>query len=459
MRHLWVRIFAGMMVANALAVVGVVVAYQSQMERHRERGRSRDGAAIAHYAADAAQALERGGPPAALAVLRRAQDRAGLRIALVGADGARVAGTFEPPPTMSAIRDAAEHPEGVPFEQGEPPAQAVRLAGGLVAVGVPEPPEGMLGLSPPVMQLLVVGLLSAILSLLLARWISGPLRTLRGASERLLAGPGAVRVVPAISPLADAEARALASDFDRMAERIEGLLAARERLLRDVSHELRSPLARLTVALELARESAGDEAQPFLERIGRDAQRLEELIGLVLTMAKLEQLPELARRDDVALDALVADICEDAAFEAEPSGRFVELVAHGPVVLRGDEEILRRAVENVVRNAVRWTPEGTTVEVSIDVAPSMGGEVPWATVRVRDHGPGVPEEALDDIFQPFTRVESARERSEGGAGLGLAITARALRLHGGRVRAENANGGGLRVTLELPLSIAEDAVP
>lgn len=448
MRRIWVRIFAAMVIANALAGLGVVLAYQSQMERHRGRGQARDGAAIAHLGLVTARAVDEDGAGAATDRLARLEARAGLRVALLDADGAPVVGEVAPSLAAAATEAAARHPAGDPFPLTAR-WQAVRLGDGRVAVGESEPRENMFGLSPPLMQLVVVGLLSAVLSLLLSRWISGPLRTLRLASRRLLAGPGAVRALPSISPLADAEARALAADFDRMAERIEGLLASRERLLRDVSHELRSPLARLSVALELARESSGEEARPMLDRIEKEAERLNALIALVLTMAKLEQAPEAARRDEVPLDELVEEICADAAFEAGAQGLTVELVEHEALTLEGNEEILRQAIENAVRNAIRWTPEGTAVEVSVTRG---DGPEPWAMIRVRDHGPGVPEADLEEIFQPFARLQAARERSAGGAGIGLAITARALRVHGGHASAENAQGGGLRVILALPLT-------
>src|SRR5690606_29855913 len=236
---------------------------------------------------------------------------------------------------------------------------------------------------------------------------------------------------------------ALGADFDRMASRVEELVRAQQRLLSDVSHELNSPLARLRVALELARQRAGDAAAGPLDRIEREAERLSVLIGEILTVSRLEH-GDRTPAATVELDALVAEVARDADFEAKGKGRAV-VASTIPASLRGDEEILRRAIENVVRNAIRFTPEGTEVSIA------MGREGDLVLVRVRDRGPGVPDEALEDIFVPLYRVERDRDRKTGGTGLGLAIADRAVKLHGGTIRAENAPDGGLLVTMRLPV--------
>jgi signal transduction histidine kinase len=292
-------------------------------------------------------------------------------------------------------------------------------------------------------RLVLLVIATALVSFLLARLLTRPIRTLRAATRRIAAGDTSVRIGDVAG--AGEEIAALAADFDRMTERIEDLLASRERLLRDVSHELRSPLARLQVALGIARQRASDDLVPLLDRMERETERLGELIGLVLSMARLEQARDLAAPTDVRLDELVEALASDASFEAEAHARAVAIRRKDTVSVRGDAELLRQAAENVVRNAVRFAPEGTDVEIELEqVAPRS------VELRVRDHGPGVPESALAEIFRPFTRVESARDRASGGAGLGLAIAERAVRLHGGTVSAANAVGGGLLVTIRLP---------
>lgn len=448
MKSLSARLFVAIALTNALAMLAVSALYGAGMERRREQIGFLVGDALAHHASIAADALAGGHRTRADAVLADLGARGGLVAALLDPRGEVVAGASEVPQGLEVIREVREAGGPTRLRFRDRSWSAVAIDGGLVAVAALEPRRSALGLSPPTLQLVLLSVLAAIVSLLLARWLGGSIRTLRGATERLAAGPSGVRVGPSISRTADAEVRALAQDFDRMAERIESLLESRERLLRDVSHELRSPLARLAVALELARETAGTDAQPALDRIAKEAERLEQLVAHVLAMAKLDDpssVPDRAAR--VALHELLGEIHGDAAFEARSQGRDVVLARVDPVEVRGSEEILRQAVENVVRNAVRWTAEGTSVEVSLA---EVRGETRGARLEVRDHGPGVPAAALEEIFRPFSRVEAARERTSGGAGLGLAITERAVRLHGGRVRAKNAEGGGLVVTIELP---------
>ncbi|MBN8615514.1 MAG: HAMP domain-containing protein [Deltaproteobacteria bacterium] len=292
------------------------------------------------------------------------------------------------------------------------------------------------------LRIVLLILATALASFFLARLLTRPIVMLRKATHRIAEGDTSVRVGEVAG--AGEEIAGLAADFDRMTERIEDLLASREALLRDVSHELRSPLARLQVALGIARKRAAPDLVPLLDRMERETERLGELIGLVLSMARLEQAKDLTAPTEVRLDELVDSLASDASFEAEARDRAVSVRKKEPISVRGDAELLRQAAENVVRNAVRFAPAGTDVEIElVRVAEDV-------ELRVRDHGPGVPETALAEIFRPFTRVDEARDRASGGAGIGLAITERAVRLHGGSVIAANADGGGLRVTIRLP---------
>lgn len=298
-------------------------------------------------------------------------------------------------------------------------------------------------------RLLVVLAVSGAVCYGLARQLTRRLQTIREGSRRLAAGDLSARVGPQLGDLDD-EASALARDLDQMAERIDGLLGAQQRLLRDVSHELRSPLARLTVALELARQEGGNALGEYHDRIAREAELLGQLIGEILTLTRLEGEAKAQRRaDELDLSELVREVAEDAEFEARPGQRRVVLDSGAGIQLLGYADILRRAVENVVRNALRFAPAESAVEVRLYRA-SMDGR-PVARLEVRDRGPGVPESFLREIFQPFFRVSQARDRRSGGSGVGLAITERAVRLHGGSVMARNAAGGGLIVSIALPL--------
>jgi two-component system sensor histidine kinase CpxA len=293
-------------------------------------------------------------------------------------------------------------------------------------------------------RLLAIVAVTGLVSVLLARYLSRPIGVLRGATQRMAGGDLSVRVSPRLLG-ADSETLALGRDMDRMAERIEEVLESQRRLLRDVSHELRSPLARLNIALELVRRRSPPDVEPALDRIERETERLNAMIGELLTLSRLESGQGLERTERIDLPALVEGVVDDVTIEAEQHGARVELSARAPCSLDGSEELLRRAVENVLRNAVRFTEPGTAVRVDLDRA----GD--FAELRVRDHGPGVPPEALEEIFKPFYRVAHDRARSSGGTGIGLAITHRAVVLHGGEVTARNADGGGLLVTLRLPV--------
>jgi len=234
-----------------------------------------------------------------------------------------------------------------------------------------------------------------------------------------------------------------------MAERLENSVKAQARLLNDISHELRSPLARLNVALALARQRTGPEAQSALERIDLEACRLNDLIGGLLTIARLESGNESLQRSPVHLGELIRDIVDDADFEAQSRNCRVAARIKQDALLMGTPSLLHSAIENVVRNATRYTREGTTVQISLELRDSAEGEQA-AVIQVTDSGPGVANELLDKLFRPFYRIDDSRGRQTGGVGLGLAITDRAIRLHGGSVRASNRREGGLMVEICLP---------
>jgi two-component system sensor histidine kinase CpxA len=233
------------------------------------------------------------------------------------------------------------------------------------------------------------------------------------------------------------------AEFDNMADRVEALVNGQRQLLNDISHELRSPLARANVALELARRKAGPEGAYDFDRIERETERMNELIGKILTFARLES-NGLSRFGPLELGKIVKDVVADSEFEAEQQGKSVLARMNGPIQLEGDPELLTSAIENVVRNAIRYTPEGSSVTVDVESSDAR------AKVTVSDAGPGVPDSELEKMFSPFHRVGSSRDRESGGVGLGLSITQRAVFLHGGKVLARNRESGGLEVTITLP---------
>jgi two-component system sensor histidine kinase CpxA len=233
-----------------------------------------------------------------------------------------------------------------------------------------------------------------------------------------------------------------------MAERIEQLVTAQRHLLADVSHALRSPLARLNVALGLARQRNGPPTSEHLDRIETEAERLNKLIGQLLTMARVESGVDLERPTKFDLGSVVEEVSSDAEYEARNRQCAVEFSQQGACLVEGAREMLRGAVENVVRNAVRHTAERTRVEVSLDRRQATDGA--RAIIKVRDHGPGVPEGAVETLFAPFNRVLTDGLSNPERTGLGLAITRRTFEVHGGSASAANSPDGGFVVTLELP---------
>ncbi len=296
------------------------------------------------------------------------------------------------------------------------------------------------------LPLLVAALLSGLVSVLLARYLTAPIERLRRTTEAYAAGDLGQRVGPSLGARRD-EIADLARAFDHMAQRLQDLIASQRQLLRDVSHELRSPLARLQAALGLARQRAGVEGDAAFDRMEREAERLNELIGQLLSLARLESGTALGSWEQVDLLELLQSVVADADFEARARGRGAQLVHAVAATVRGVPELLHSALENVVRNAVRYTKESTAVELSLQSDRARDG---WLLLTVRDHGAGVPEHALPRLFEPFVRVDEARERSTGGYGLGLAIAERAVRLHGGEISARNVADGGLEVAIYLP---------
>jgi len=321
----------------------------------------------------------------------------------------------------------------------------------MVAEVPPRPWLPLLRQKPPVTGLVILAmavLVSGIVCYLLAGYLTSDVRRLRAATQQLAAGDLSARANAPPGRRRD-EIAQLVRDFNTMAERLQDLVNAQSRLLNDISHELRSPLARLNVALGLAWQRTGPDAHGVLERIELEATRLNELIGRLLTLARLEGGEDAIQRTPVALDELVLDVSKDADFEAQSRQCRVRCVVQGETTVFGSPSLLHSAVENVVRNAMRHTLDGTEVEIRL--ARESGSGKDEAVVRVTDRGPGVPQESLDKLFRPFYRLDDARGRQSGGVGLGLAITERAVRLHGGTVRAANRPEGGLMVEIRLPL--------
>lgn len=278
---------------------------------------------------------------------------------------------------------------------------------------------------------------------LLAAWlvhdIVRPIGALAGVVERFGRGQYDTRVAIGRRD----EIGRLGRAFNEMASRIERQVVAERRLLQDISHELRSPLTRLNIGIELLRSASG--SGDGIDQLQRDADRLSDLVGTLLDVARLEGDPAQQLRDPVAVFDLVETSVADLGVEAEANGTRIELDGAGACVVPGSAELLRRAFDNVLSNAVRYAPVGTAVQVQYHERPAE------ISVVIRDRGPGVPDAALPMLGTAFYRVDESRSAATGGAGLGLAIACRAVHQHRGTVTIANADPG-LSVTITLPLS-------
>lgn len=295
---------------------------------------------------------------------------------------------------------------------------------------------------PPPNALLATLAASIATALLLAWYVAKPIRSLRGAFEAVACGDLQRRIASQVGARND-ELADLGRDFDRMASRLQASMEGQRRLLHDVSHELRSPLARLQAAVGIMRQKP-EQPTHMIDRIEDETARMDELVGELLTLSRLEAGELAGAEEEIDLHELVDEVVRDANFEAQTQGRAVVWEEQGNAVLHGRPELLHSAIENIVRNALKHAPESRTVWVE-----TSANEIEQRYIlRVLDAGAGVPDEELPSLFSPFFR--GANTPNTEGYGLGLAIARRCIEAHGGTIRADNRPAGGLRVEIMLP---------
>src|ERR1700722_2865091 len=316
---------------------------------------------------------------------------------------------------------------------------------------VPRRPSIFGALSLPAISLTILCIalvVSALTSWWLAQHLSAPIRRIQEGARALatesldVRGSAGLRVSAGLEGRKD-EVAVLARDFDAMADQLRANRSAITQLLRDISHELRSPLARMRVALGLARHPAADLSRQ-LDRLEREIERLDSLISQVLKLARLHGTDAPFARETFDLDELIEEVVRDANFEGAVKNCSVRLQGAANTAVNGNRDLVRSAIDNVLRNAVRYSPQGVPVDVSV-MHPQNG-----LAILIRDGGPGVPDKDLERIFEPFYRVAESRDRDTGGEGIGLAITAQVMKAHGGSAKAVNCQGGGFEVRLNLP---------
>ncbi|HEY6349589.1 MAG TPA: ATP-binding protein [Candidatus Angelobacter sp.] len=447
-RGLFLKIFLWFWLAAAgiIGYLNLALWISIAADPNPERNHGAFGEALNLYAESAVQVYDREGTQAFAQYVSRSMTEAGSEISLFDGSGK--------PLTPQSSSDATSVADQVRSTQQH--VSQVTALGRITWGREVEGPSGknyifVTRLRQPyqprrltAIQVTTAILVGGLIAYLLALYLTSPVKKLRSTVQAFAQGNLDVRVSPALGKRRD-ELTDLGRDFDHMAERISILIDSQKRLLADISHELRSPLARLSVALELARKNSPPGAAPPLNRIEQEAERLNELVGQLLALTRLESGAERVPAEIVLLEDLVQQIIDDANFEAKPLNKEVKIIQLDKCRVNGSAELLRSAIENVVRNAIRYTAGRTTVEVG------LYWKLETAELTVRDHGPGVPEAELEHIFEPFYRVSEARDRASGGAGLGLSIADRTVKLHGGTIQAKNVDGG-LLVIIRLPLA-------
>src|SRR5580692_370693 len=450
MKSLFLRIFLSFWMAQALFVVLAILVTLA----FRPRGSSWEPLRTTSLN-EAVLAYEAGGPPKVRQYLDNLQETQHVRAFLFSEQGEEVSHRGAPDWAIRMFNSGSPSPRDgfiipAPKVLQESRASSDGQHRFTLVMGLPPGPRVFLGpRGMPIPGVIIGVITSGLVCYFLAWYLTKPIVRLRAATRQLAAGDLTARSGSPASKGSD-EVAGLVRDFDAMAERLEMLVKAQSRLLNDISHELRSPLARLNVALGLARQRAGVESTDMLDRIELEASRLNELIGRILTLARLEDGEQLVPQTPVPLGELVENVAEDAEFEAQARHCHVRAsIPEGNWMVRGNASLLHSAVENVIRNAIRYTQEGSPVEVELCSEERAGKRE--AVLRVSDSGPGVPPDALEKLFEPFYRLDDARGRQTGGVGLGLAITERAVRFHGGKVAAFNRKPSGLMVEIRLPL--------
>lgn len=453
MRRLFLKIFFSFLLIIVLVSTAVVVLtylrdQQFPLLSHQNFARK----AVAEYGRDAIRSYEKHGIDALDRLTSTLRKKTGVRLVLFDDQGRPL--TQQPIPRRfnHLVQQARRSGEVVFPMMGPRNSFAMTITSEaakpyVVAVTIPTRPPAQSALQGVVRgflgwELLALLLITALVCYILSRTLTSPITRLRQATRNFAAGDLSTRIGQQIK--GKNELAELAHDFDEMAGKIEDLVGSQQRLLRDISHELRSPLTRLGIALELARQENIDSREKALTRIELEAERMNTMIGQLLNLTRLETKGDTTSFQPFDIVQLLAPLVEDANFEA--ARRQCRVVVDAPVSIKynGSAELLAQAIENVIRNAVKYTADNSTVTVTLAATSDV------VTIKVADQGDGVPEESLVKLFKPFFRVADARDRQSGGTGIGLAIAERAIALHAGTISAHNRLDGGLEVQIDLP---------
>lgn len=445
-RRLFWKIFLPFWVAQALLLGALYLRVHYRISSEHPWWIQPERKEMPALAEMAAQRYEQQGPIA----LRQLLDSLSLehrsRFWLVDSSGQELSGKRLSDHVFHAAL-AAERNEGLArsYEANVLAAQAITPRGTYLLIAELTPPPISERVPGDLLWTLKLGtLFSAIICLIIAHYLTKPIERLRDATHELARGNLDIRAGENLGNRHD-EIADLVRDFDIMAGELRNQIQSERNLLSGVSHELRSPIARIRLALALARDADARERTEMLDRIEQDTVQLDSMLERILTVARLESGQQKPKFEQLTLNDIIEDVLGDAKFEAAATGATVSYQGNGEVKLEGDSGMLHSAIENVVRNAIFYSGKEGRIEIILEKSDAA------AVVRVRDNGPGVPENALPLLFKPFYRVDDSRGTTTGGMGLGLAIVRNAVAAHGGTVCARNVSPHGLEVELRLPV--------
>lgn len=393
----------------------------------------------------AAKTFEQQGQGALSALLDSLSLKNRSRFWLVDNSGNELSGRPVPQRILADATEAEKN-EGLhrSYEANVLAARATTPRGQYVLISELVPPPLRERVPGDILWTLKLGtVISAIICLVIAHYLTKPIERMRDATRELARGNLDIRAGENLGNRRD-EIADLVRDFDSMAGELRNQIQSERSLLSGVSHELRSPIARIRLALELARQTDEPERQEMLDRVEQDTVQLDSMLERILAVARLESGQHRPQFEPLLLNEIVEDVVHDAKFEAAATDASITYASDGELWANGDAGLLRSAFENVVRNAIFYSGQGGRIDVHLTKGPNC------ALLAVRDSGPGVPNDAMALIFKPFYRVDDARGSSTGGMGLGLAIVQNAVSAHKGTILTRNVEPHGLEIVITIP---------
>jgi signal transduction histidine kinase len=445
-RRLFWKIFLPFWVAQALLLGVLYLRLHNRLHNENPWWVQPERRLVPSLASQAVERYEQSGQPALRELLDRTSMPRRSNYWLLDTNGNELSGRPMPAEMVGIAQRALRHENMArPDEAVVIVAPETTTRGEYLLIAEIIPPPLAERVPGDILWVLKLGtIISALMCLVIAHYLSKPIERLRNATNELARGNLDIRVGATIGKRRD-EIADLVRDFDSMAGELRNQIQSERNLLSGVSHELRSPIARMRLALALARTSDASERNEMLDRIEQDTIHLDSMLERILTVARLENGQYKPKLENLSLNEVLNEVVDDARFEAAATDATITCADDAIVNINGDPGLLRSAVENVVRNALFYSGEGGRIDVRLSVDDGH------AVLTVRDNGKGVPEDALPLLFKPFFRVDDSRGTTTGGMGLGLAIVRNAVTVHSGTVTARNVTPHGLEVEIRLPI--------